>query len=163
MQENYVYYVIALKKNKIKETDEARLVLKKMLEYFNLEMPDICISKDGKPYFKNSNIYFNYSHTKNYIACALSLQEVGIDIEELSRKINDKVASKYLDGVKDNNKRLEIWVRKEAYSKLKGLGLKINFQKIKLDDLKCFNKKIKNEKYICSIYCENVSIIEKMD
>ena len=165
MQEKIVYYTIMNKENinGKKETDKARNILKKMLKSFDLEMPDIYISENGKPYFKNTNIYFNYSHCQNYIACTISNYEVGIDIEEVSRKISDEVAHKYLEDEKENIKRLEKWVRKEAYSKLKGLGLKIDFKSLNLDSLNCPNELIKNDKYICTIYGENAIMFKKVD
>ena len=76
-----------------------------MLECFNQKLPEIKYSKTGKPYFKNSVIYFNYSHSKNYIACAISNKEVGIDIEETNTNISDKVSNKYLDNEKETEKR----------------------------------------------------------
>lgn len=162
-----VYYVIVNKEDlKLTEdnntdTCKARIVLKKMLDYLDLEFPEITISKNGKPYFKNSNIYFNYSHSKTYIACAVSNYEVGIDIEDTNRIINNEIASKYLDGETDNNKRIEKWVKKESYSKLKGLGLLIQFQTIKLENVKSKNLFINSNDYMCSIYCDCNNVVFK--
>ncbi len=157
MKNNIVYYRI-VNKNELdsnSETINSRKVLKDCLKYLNKNLPEIEISKYGKPYFKNSNIQFNYSHTKNYIACAISYDTVGIDIEETTRIINDKVSKKYLENAKNNTQRIEKWVRKEAYSKMKGLGLKMPLQDIKLNKIKSKNILLKNKDYICSIYCEN--------
>ena len=119
------------------------------------------LSETGKPFFKDVKIFFNYSHSKNYISCAISLTEVGIDIEETNRNISDRVAKKYLDNEKDSSKRLEEWVKKESYSKLKGLGLQINFKNINLDEIKEKNYFIKNKDYMCSIFCENKDVVFK--
>ena len=132
-----------------------------MLNYLNVKLPEIYISKNGKPYFKNSNIYFNYSHSKNYIACAVSNYEVGIDIEESNRVINDKIAKKFLDEENNYKKRIEKWVKKEAYSKLKGKGLLIPFQTINLNKIKNKNLFISNDNYMCSIYSDNNDLIFK--
>ncbi|MBQ1550631.1 MAG: hypothetical protein IIZ67_00885 [Bacilli bacterium] len=161
--EDNLYYSIVKKSdihvsktsNRI-ETDQARVVLKDMLNHFNIDLDEIIIDDKGKPYFKNSNIYFNYSHSKNYIACVISNYEVGIDLEEKTRVISDDISSKYLDGVEDND-RLILWVKKEAYSKLKGLGLQIGFNNIE------FNSNIKDllineNEYICSIFCDYKNI-----
>lgn len=163
IKKGIIYYLIVNKKNikvtKIKnriETDQALIVLKKMLENFNLKLPEIYLSKSGKPFFKDANIFFNYSHSKNYIACAISLCEVGIDIEETNVDINDSISKKYLDCEKDKSKRIESWVKKESYSKLKGLGLQINFQSIKLNEITEKNYFIKKKEYMCSIYCDSV-------
>ena len=161
-EEKTVYYSI-VKRTNIKvndnieknETKQAKIILKKMLDYLEKNIPEIYISLNGKPYFKDSNIYFNYSHSKNYIACAISYYEIGIDIEETTRKINDDIAKKYLDNVIGNEKRIETWVKKESYSKLKGLGLQMKFQNIKLDKIKTKNLFISGKDYMCSIYCDN--------
>ena len=71
MEDGIIYYLIVNKKDiitdSIKETDMALLVLKHMLNHFNIEMPVIERTSTNKPYFKDSNIFFNYSHSKNYI------------------------------------------------------------------------------------------------
>lgn len=160
-----VYYSIVKKadikvddsNNKL-ETTQAITILKKQLNYFNLKLPEIYISLNGKPYFKDFNIFFNYSHSKNYVACAISSYEVGIDIEETTRKINDNIAKKYLDDIIDNSKRIEAWVKKESYSKLKGLGLKIKFQDLKLNEIKAKNFFVSKKEYMCSIYCDNDAV-----
>ena len=157
---NNLYYVIVNKSeinvskssNRL-ETNQARVVLERMLNLFDISLDEILINDNGKPYFKNSNIFFNYSHSKNYIACVISNYEVGIDIEEKNRVISDKIASKYLNGVEDNNDRLILWVKKEAYSKLKGLGLQIGFNSIKFNSNNRYLL-INEKEYICSIFCD---------
>lgn len=165
MENNIVYYSVVNKDNIIYndtndklETKLAQIVLKNMLKHFDLKLPEIYLSDSGKPFFKDSKIFFNYSHSKNYIACAISQHEVGIDIEETNINISDAIAKKYLDNEKDNSKRIEIWVKKESYSKLKGLGLQIGFQNVKLDELKEQNFFIKEKEYMCSIYCDTKNI-----
>lgn len=164
-KDTIVYYSIVNKKNIIiddtsgrLETKQARIILTKMLGYFNINLPEIYTSTKGKPFFRDSNLFFNYSHSKNYIACAISKYEVGIDIEEISRNISDNIAKKYLDNEKDNSKRIETWVKKESYSKLKGLGLQIKFQNIKLNEITERNLFINSEEYMCSIYCDSDDI-----
>lgn len=163
MENNIVYYIIVQKDciNIDSITDKAQYILKCMLDYFNIKFPKIFIAEKGKPYFKDSDIFFNYSHSNNFIACAISNCEVGIDIEEKSRVISDRVSKKYLDNEIDSQKRIEKWVRKEAYSKLKGLGLSIKFQSINLQDLTEKNILINEKDYICSIYSDNSNVIFK--
>ena len=159
---NNLYYVIVNKSeinvskssNRL-ETNQARVVLERMLNLFDISLDEILINDNGKPYFKNSNIFFNYSHSKNYIACAVSLSEVGIDIEDIDSYISNRVARKYLDCKDDTSKRIEEWVKKESYGKLKGLGFQISFKDIYLNDIKEKNYYIKEKYFICSIYCDN--------
>lgn len=151
MEKNKVYYKIILKDKTQDETEQARNLLKEMLKTFNLSTTEIIKNEHGKPYFTN-DIYFNYSHSKNYIACAISLSEVGIDIDE-ERVISAEVAKRYLDGKKD----IKIWVQKEAYSKLKGIGFAYNFNNINLENIKESHKFIQTNDYICAIYCDSIN------
>lgn len=160
---NYAYYTIIKKEDILKNNDDlknqnesyiAKYLLTKMLKQFNIELPNIKISPNGKPFFEKSNIFFNYSHTQKYIACVISNYEIGIDIEETNRIISDNISKKYLNGTIDNKKRIEQWVRKEAYSKMKGLGLLIDFKKIDINKLPTNNLFIDTKDYMCSIYCE---------
>ena len=140
-----VYYSIVNKKDIIIDNTSNR----------SETIQEIYTTPNGKPYFKDSNIFFNYSHSKNYVACVISTYEVGIDIEETNRDISDEIAEKYLNKEKDNLKRIETWVKKEAYSKLKGLGFQINFKNINLSEITEKNLFISEKNYMCSIYCDN--------
>ena len=159
-----VYYSI-VKKNKkylnLSETSQAQIVLKKMLELLDIKIPQIYRSSNGKPYFKDLDLFFNYSHSKKYIACAISQREVGIDVEDSDRTISDLVANKYLDGVKEYKDRIKAWVKKESFSKLKGNGLLMGLEKINLDNIKEKNITIDNKEYSCSIYCDSLNTIFK--
>ena len=138
--------------NKKIETQMAIQSLINLVKPYLKELPDIKITKDGKPYFKNNELYFNYSHSKNYLAVAISDVEIGIDIEE-DRIISDDIANKYLDGLKTNKERLKCWVHKEAYSKLIGQGLKIGLENINLKEVSKNNYVIiDNKEYYCVIY-----------
>lgn len=166
-----VYFIIVKKENIIKYNENLKIkneslmahyILKKMLDHFDVEVPNIIISKNGKPYFENSNIFFNYSHSKKYIACAISNYELGIDIEETDRMISDRLSKKYLNGIIDNKKRLEQWVKKEAYSKMKGLGLLIDFKKLDVNKLSINNKFAENKHCMYSIFCDGDVIFKEL-
>ena len=55
-------------------------------------IPEIARTDRGKPYFPDEEIYFSITHTKKHAFCALSDCPVGIDVEELDRKINPGLA-----------------------------------------------------------------------
>lgn len=101
------------------ESKKAFSLLFDMFKYLGLDIDinDICYSDNGKPYIKNSIIKFNYSHSKNYIACCVSSIEMGIDIED-EFSISDEARELYLPGIKDYYRR--VFVVKEAYCKLLG-------------------------------------------
>ena len=98
-------------------------------------LPTIARTERGKPYFPGEKLHFSITHTKNYAFCVLSDRPVGIDAEELSRKINPALAKKILspgelrqyETAEDKNKALLIfWVLKEAEAKCTGEGIRIH-------------------------------------
>lgn len=53
-------------------------------EYNIDEAPEFAFYANGKPYLpKYPNIYFSLSHCNNAVACALSNDEIGIDVEDI--------------------------------------------------------------------------------
>ena len=97
-------------------------------------LPEIARTERGKPYFLNEKLCFSITHTKKHAFCALSDCPVGIDAEELDRKINPALAEKILSpgeqaqfqNAADKNKALlTFWVLKEAAGKCTGEGVKI--------------------------------------
>ncbi|MCA9508509.1 MAG: 4'-phosphopantetheinyl transferase superfamily protein [Myxococcales bacterium] len=103
----------------------------------------------GKPFIKKSEneigIKFNVSHSENFVAFAFSKsREVGIDIEEkralsifsdIASLVLTKQELRELDVFLPAQQRehfLQLWTKKEAISKLWGLGLNFDFKKIAL-------------------------------
>ena len=145
--------------------DKSKKAFSLLFDMFNylgldIDINDICYSNNGKPYIKNSNIKFNYSHSKNYIACSVSFVDMGIDIED-EFKMSDEARRLYLSGIKDNYRKA--FVTKEAYCKLLG-DFDDDFFK-KLDINKFFNNKyeINNDDYDLVLFYDgkvkNINII----
>ena len=158
MKNNVIYYTI-IKKEKYKtnesfttETLQAQNILYEMLDYLNIKHYPIYRTKLGKPYFKNVNLHFNYSHSQNYIVCAISNVNIGVDIEETNQQINDVMIKKC--GFDSNNK-LEDFVRREAFCKLTGKGIAHFFDKSTFLKNKNDYLIVKNKNYICSIYSKS--------
>ena len=102
-------------------------------EYTGGEMPEILVAEWGKPYFAGSPVHFSITHTKHHVFCALSEYPIGIDAEELDRKIDLCLAEKVLSPTEleqFNNAQdkqsafLRFWVLKEAQAKCTGEGLR---------------------------------------
>ncbi len=82
----------------------------------------------GKPYLKNSPWFFNISHCLGAVCCAVSRQEIGVDIEPAERDAltaADRVCSENekLDIERSSNKQLrfmQYWTLKESYVKYLG-------------------------------------------
>lgn len=161
LNNNTVYYTI-INKNKLDiilpenskerlETLQSKYVLNCMLNFFEIEKSDIFKTNLGKPYFKNKNIFFNYSHSNNFIACAISNYNVGVDIEETDRIINDTMVK--ICNFSENNK-LEELVKREAFCKCTGKGISMFFDKNNFKNIDKNSKVINTKDYICSIYSE---------
>ena len=57
-------------------------LLKKVLKKYHIKY-DIFYNENRKPYVKNNPIYFNISHSGEYIVCVVSDKEIGVDIQEV--------------------------------------------------------------------------------
>ena len=95
-------------------------------------LPEATRTPLGKPYFPDSPWHFSLSHTKHHVFCVLSDRPVGIDAEEMDRKVNLALADKILspeervrfDRAEDKTVALlTFWVLKEAEKKRTGQGL----------------------------------------
>ena len=126
--------------------EAGRQLLKELyLQETGEDLPEIRITERGKPYFPDSPWHFSISHTSRHAFCVLSRNNVGLDAEELDRKINLKLADKVLSpwekaqfdtAVNPEKALLTFWILKEAAAKLSGEGLRIypNHTNFSLDD-----------------------------
>lgn len=95
-------------------------------------MPRIRLTHRGKPYFEDSPWHFSISHTGRHAFCVLSSVPVGIDAEELDRRVPASLIKRILsprellrftEASDQNRAVLSLWVLKEATAKCTGLGL----------------------------------------
>ena len=141
-----------LNKNKIKSSIIGEVLLEKLLKEKNIEYKkqQIHLNKNNKPYITNSNIYYNISHSYDYVIVIISDNEIGIDIEKI-RKTNINTINKFAT---EKEKRyilsekkyiylrlFQIYTLKEAYIKMLGE----NISKIKEVEFE-----IKDNEIICS-------------
>ena len=113
-----------------------KLLLARMYEELTgEEMPPIEKAPRGKPYFPGSDLHFSITHTKTTVFCAIADVPLGIDAEDVSRKVSPTLAEKILsaheyaqyEAVPEelrNEALLRFWVLKEAEAKCSGLGLR---------------------------------------
>ena len=94
-------------------------------------------TKNGKPYISYAPC-FNISHSKTKLVIAVSVNQVGVDIEPII-KFRKRLAryictpQEYQTIVKSDNKDLELtklWTKKESFIKLKGLAFANNLKTI---------------------------------
>ena len=129
-------------------------LLKKILkEEYNIDSFTIIKNEFGKPYLKDNQLYFSISHDIDTCAIAISSSEIGIDLEYLN--YNERVINKYFyDAEKEimaKSNNTKIWVKKEAYLKMKGTGR--NFGKENVDTTKIDAKIIDYNDYLIAV-CE---------
>lgn len=112
-------------------------------------LPVIAVTDRGKPCFVDAPWHFSISHTKKHVFCALSHRNVGLDAEEMDRKIDLRLADKVLsepekrrfaEAADKRSALLKLWVLKEAAAKLSGEGLRgyPNHTDFSPDDLRVF-------------------------
>lgn len=89
----------------------------------------------GKPYLVNVPLYYNLSHSGDFVLCAVSEQEIGADIQEIRRGDVMRVAERYfaeeeLEKLQECHTEAEksqflfqLWTKKEAFGKLTGKGI----------------------------------------
>lgn len=135
-----------------------------ILNYFEKKYDCKCIikkNKFGKPYIDNQIIKekFNISHSEDHLVIAFANYEVGIDIEQINRVDELLINKYYLNQEKDiisnsNDKAKEcvfFWTRKEAISKLLGIGI-FKFLKNSCSiDANYYIKSFQYDKYIFSV------------
>lgn len=112
----------------------AYLLLKKALreEYGITDNPLFEYGKHGKPCIVgHPDIHFNLSHCHEAVACVVSRQPVGIDVESISRykealvrhTMNDHEQTQIFAAARPDVAFTRLWTMKEARLKLTGEGI----------------------------------------
>ena len=112
--------------------------------------------------FKKGTIYFCISHSKDYAACAVSNEPVGVDIEWIKRgemphaetilhKEEAEVYSFVTNPLEKQKYFFECWTLKESYLKNLGIGLIVRSGDFMIseDRLEATNKKLKKRYAHC--------------
>lgn len=97
---------------------------------------EIIYGANGKPYLKDIPLYFNLSHSKDVVVCALSDGEVGIDVQKavtpsgaLIKKVCTESETEFILSVREELKGLafaRVWTLKESFLKFTGDGLTVS-------------------------------------
>ncbi len=139
---------------------------------------DVDIDKHGKPYFANSDLKFNLSHSGRYVVAVVSDYEVGIDIQK-KKADKHRIAEKnflqgeceYINAGANDEERhqrfCEVWTLKEAYLKNIGMGLRKPLNSFEIlfrpngpvikneTEYKC-SQFMMNDKYVVSV-CRDIN------
>ena len=102
---------------------------------YNINDLQLDYGSRGKPFYVNSKLCFNISHSRRMVCAAFYNKPVGIDIEYIRpREMMDQLASHFFHNDElykfrslEKEKKVEffyrIWTRKECYIKFTGAGL----------------------------------------
>lgn len=128
----------------------AELLLRKALGDLGISEFAFSFGKAGKPYLAGQNgLFFNLSHSGNYVLCAVSDHEIGCDIE-IVKDIDLHIAKRFFHRNEyeviasqstDRAKRelfFRYWTLKESFLKATGLGMKLpldQFEIVLKDDV----------------------------
>ena len=128
------------------------LLTKNSIYYNNIEY---YINEYGKPYLKNKDLFFNISHSFNFVIATISNNEIGIDIEKIRKTplntINQFATEKEKKYILSTSTNIEerifkIYTLKEAYFKMLGTNLnhilEVEF-KIENNKVWCSDKDVK--------------------
>ena len=135
--------------DKIRYICNHRFVRNVLSLYLNIAASKINFDLEprGKPFIKNSNLFFNYSYRASHGLLAISKnQAVGVDIEKMKplqdiltfSEFSFSEQEKEIIFKSENKKNVEtlftFWTFKEAIIKLLGIGLNADLTKIDLSD-----------------------------
>jgi len=101
------------------------------------------INRESKPFCQNAGVHFNVSHSENLWAIAWCFeQEVGFDVQKIDESIDYQVIMRQFFTESDRNQVktifdfFELWTKKEAILKLKGLSI-ASMREISTSDVQC--------------------------
>ena len=96
----------------------------------------IIFGENGKPYLKGEEVFFNVSHSGDYVLCVASKNELGCDIQQ-KKNIDLKIAKRFFFGseygdIKSQNEDddrqdrfFRYWTLKESVMKATGKGFRL--------------------------------------
>lgn len=115
-------------------------LLHRMCAACQIDDPVYKTNLNGKPFLNDHpEITFNLSHSGEYAVLAYEKEgrEVGVDIQQI-RMISEEMKKRILHEKEwgyplDNGLLNRIWAIKESYSKMKGIGLALDFRDVFVD------------------------------
>ncbi len=184
-KQNLNHYVNSMPSDRIKKYNQYSSTKNKLnclasylLLWFSLKQnalitkpPIFTYGANKKPYIaENKNVFFNISHTNDCVICAISDNEIGVDIEKI-RPINLNISKRICTPSEQklfeesSNKLdfiLKIWTKKESYVKMKSGNIFLDCSKINtisLSNVQCF----KHKNFIISVSSKKHNIIKPIE
>lgn len=143
-----------------------------LLKDYQVNNYQIVKNQYGKKYLKDSDIFFNISHSNDLIAIAIDDNECGIDLEMINNNrrfdslvkhyFNDNEKELYINKANKIDYFYDVWTAKEAYSKMIGTGIVGYFNNLPDDYsrlIKRYNVYLNDKKFKLAI-CTKAKNIE---
>ena len=123
-------------------------------------------NEHGKPYLSEApEIYVNWSHSGDYVICAIADQEVGIDLQRMDREPKENLIRKALtekeredlkklDPVDRKKRFYEYWSVKESFLKALGTGFYTSLERFQVeltDEIPKIHQQINHRRYECRL------------
>lgn len=119
----------------------AGALLRYALKKHGIADAEIFTDENGKPY--TSGLFFNLSHSHDYVVCSVSTKPVGCDVEKISEG-HLRIAERYFcdseteyifsfPEEKRSGEFFRLWTVKEAYMKLTGEGMRLSLHSFSVD------------------------------
>lgn len=140
----------------------AALLLKKALAEAGVFDAEFGFGEYGKPYLKNrGDVFFNVSHSGDYVFCAVSNRELGCDIERI-REVDLALAERFFRydeyasvaaAVSPGERSVlfaRYWTLKESFIKAAGCGLNLSLRDFRIvlsDDGACVEQRLDSRNY----------------
>ena len=130
-------------KEEVNRSLGAGYLLQRFCETFQVREGDCQYGKEGKPYFLDASVpAFSLSHSGEWVVLAFLKEgtgEIGVDIQEwrtvsslfLKRILSEKELAMDLQ-----LSPIQMWTIKEAFSKMTGEGLHLDFRLLSIDPMK---------------------------
>lgn len=121
-----------------KQSFASTLLLQEILLQNNLNLQDVKFGNNKKP--EIDGIFFNISHSDNFVICSVSKNPVGCDIEKIrsvksgfEKRFFTQNEVAYLEKFSCEekfNQFFRLWTMKESYMKFTGEGMKLALNRI---------------------------------
>lgn len=150
-----------------------------MRQLYQYQLPEISFGKYGKPFFKQSDIQFNISHSHHLVVCGITKNSrIGIDVEyqkpiniqDFKFQMTEK-EWKWISTAEDAEAAFyEYWTKKEAIIKAVGKGFSADLKAfevlagIEAVFFEAINWKLEmlpiNKDYVCSLASDKAGKVE---
>ncbi len=151
--------------------DDIYGVLKSELLAYHTDFDsNISYNEYGKPYLKNSGVFFNISHCIGLAVCGIDNCEIGVDVENirefpervLKRSFSQREAEAVISSESPDETFFRVWTLKESFVKAVGIGIsyplntaEFLFEGSAIKAIGCdgfsFVQFVVNDAFICSV------------